>query len=190
MEMIAFNDLLLLKSLAEEVKDQTLSRSRQQEARRAVEILEQSLEAAFARSKAGFYLDETDPSRSVGNWLQPYIEAALARKLCIQRTCGTCGSGPFKEGFVMLASDGRLHIRNVDHETLRKIAAALALVEPEAHNREELDGYERAAMSIIYFLWSRSPGFDRWAPRILDGTWAGSMLERMRAHYGGRRRMP
>jgi hypothetical protein len=190
MERIAFNDLVLLKSLAEEVRDQTLSRSRVQEADRAIEVLERSLEAEFARSRAGVYLDYPDPNQSDGNWLQPYIEAALARGLCIKITCGTCSSGLFREGFVMLASEGRYHIRNVEEKTLMEIAAALALVEPETRDRAELEGYERAAMSIIYFLWSRSRGFDVWAPRILAASWAGKMLDRMRAHSRGQRRVP
>jgi hypothetical protein len=97
---------------------------------------------------------------------------------------------PFKEGFVIMASDGRLHIGNVDHETLKKIALALALVEPAAPRSPELEGYERGAMSIIYFLWSRSLGFDLWAPKVLDGSWAGTMLDRMRAHSRGQRRVP
>jgi hypothetical protein len=189
MVRIAFGDLLLLKGLAEEVRDQTLSRSRYQEADRAIEALHRSLEAEFAQSRVRAYLDSTD-HRSPGNWLQPYIEAAIARGLCVRITCGTCGSIPFRDGFVLLASDGRRGIGNVDMETLRRIAAALALVEPAAHNRDQLEDFERAAMSIIYFIWSRSPGFDRWAPPVLSGSWAGTMLNRMRAHYGGRRRMP
>lgn len=90
----------------------------------------------------------------------------------------------------MLASDGRRGISNVDLETLRRIAAALALIEPAAIDREQLQDFERAAMSIIYFIWSRSPSFDRWAPQLLGGSWAGMILDRMRAHNGGRRRTP
>ncbi len=189
MVRIAFGDLLLLKGLAEEVRDQTLSRSRYQEADRAIEALDRSLEAEFAQSRVRAYLDSTD-HRSPGNWLQPYIEAAIARGLCVEITCGTCGSMAFKDGFVALASNGRRGVGDVDPETLRRIAAALALIEPAARNPEELEGYERATMAIIYFLWSRSPGFDRWAPQILGRSWARTMLERMRTHSGGRRRAP
>lgn len=187
--MERISDLLLLKSLAEEVRDQTLSRSRYHEADRAVEAVDRSLAAAFARSTARANLASID-HKSPENWLQPYIEAVIARGLCVRITCGTCGSMPFKDGFVMLASDGRRGIGNVDIETMRTVAAALVLVEPAAHNRDQLQDFERAAMSIIYFIWSRSPGFDRWAPQLLSGSWAGTILDRMRRHYGGRRRTP
>jgi hypothetical protein len=187
MERIDFVDLLLLKSLAAEVRDQTLSRSRFQEASQAIEKLERSINATMARIGSRSYSDWADPSRS--NWLQPYIEAALACRLCTMINCGFCGSVPFKEGLMMLASNGRLDHRNVDHETLKKIAVALALVDP-APRDPELNGYEQATMSIIYFLWSRSLGFDLWAPKLLDGSWAGTMLDRMRAHSRGQRRVP
>lgn len=73
MVRIACGDLLLLKGLAEEVRDQTLSRSRYQEADRAIEALDRSLEAEFAQTRARAYLDSID-HRSPGNWLQPYIK--------------------------------------------------------------------------------------------------------------------
>ena len=181
MEPIGFDDLLLLKSLAEEVRDQTLSRSRQQDAKRAVEILEREMEAAVSRNRA-----RVDGSE-VGNWLEPYFEAALASNLCIKITCW-CGSLPFKTGLVALASNGREDVGRLDFKTREKIVAALARVRSPCGNFSKVEGFEQAAMAVIYYLWSVSPqNFDHKIEPMLNGTWASSMLKRMQAHYGSRR---
>ena len=90
----------LLRSLVEEVRDNTLSRSRMDEAEQCLQFLDAD---AAQRAKA----------HHSANWLQHYIQAAFARKLCIEIGCGTCGSTPFKNGLVQLASSG-LHQDVVD----------------------------------------------------------------------------
>ena len=184
MEPIGFDDLLLLKSLAEEVRDQTLSRSRHQDAKRAVEMLERELEAAVFRDRARFEVGE------VGNWLQPYFEAALALELCADITCW-CGSLPFKTGLVALASNGRDDTGRLDIKTREKIGTALALVGPPRGDSSKVEGFERAAMTVIFFHWKISPRhFELTVEPMLKQAWAGTMLMRMQAHYGGRRRLP
>ncbi|NKB16661.1 MAG: hypothetical protein HC774_07085, partial [Sphingomonadales bacterium] len=83
----------LLRSLVEEVRDNTLSRSRMGDAEQCLKFLD-DIGARRERSP------------HAGNWLQNYIQAAFAKKLCIEIGCGMCGSTPFRSGLVQLASGG------------------------------------------------------------------------------------
>jgi hypothetical protein len=162
----------LLRSLVEEVRDNTLSRSRMGEADQCLQFLDD----IGARCKGSHH--------SAGNWLQHYIQAVFARKLCIEITCGTCGSTPFKSGLVQLASGG-LHqdVGDVDQNALKEIASALAEIPSDAQLGDTLYDSDRAMMSVIYFLWSRSIWFEKEIEPILARSWAGQVLTRMQTHY-------
>lgn len=162
----------LLRSLIEEVRDNTLSRSRMREAEQCLQFLN---DVVNHRSK---------PDEPAGNWLQHYIQAAFDRKLCIEIGCRTCGSIPFKSGLVQLASGG-LHqdVVDADQNALKEIASALAQIPLDTQLGDTLHDSDRAIMSIIYFLWSRSRDFRREVEPVLNGSWAGQVLKRMQAHY-------
>lgn len=161
----------LLRSLVEEVRDNTLSRSRMDEAEQCLQFLDDD---AAQRAKA----------HHSANWLQHYIQAAYARKLCIEIGCGTCGCTPFKSGLLQLASGG-LHKDAVDADqiALKEIASALAQIPLDTQLGDTLHDPERAIMSIIYLLWSKSRDFGREVEPVLNGSWAGHVLKRMQAHY-------
>lgn len=161
----------LLRSLVEEVRDNTLSRSRMDEAEQCLQFLDDD---AAQRAKA----------HHSANWLQHYIQAAFARKLCIEIGCGTCGSTPFKSGLVQLASGG-LHqdVGDLGQDGLKEIASALAKIPSDAQLGDTLYDSDRAMMSIIYFLWSRSRNFPREIEPVLTGSWAEQVLRRMQDHY-------
>lgn len=161
----------LLRSLVEEVRDNTLSRSRMDEAEQCLQFLDDD---AAQHAKA----------HHSANWLQHYIQAAFTRKLCIEIGCGTCGSIPFKSGVLQLASGG-LHqdVVDVDQKALKEIASALAQIPLDTQLGDTLHDSDRAIMSIIYFLWSKTRDFRREVEPVLDGSWAGQVLKRMQAHY-------
>jgi hypothetical protein len=116
-----------------------------------------------------------------GNWMQPFIAAALRRGLCVQPNCMTCGSRPFKSLLVVLASGGRRDIRDRDLRTIKQIAAGLAQIGPPFEDHTEAE-YERAAITTIYFIWS-ARGFNRHVQPVLTGSWAGKVLAEMQKHY-------
>lgn len=161
-----------LRSLIEEVRDNTLSRSRMCEAEQCLQFLD---------SVVDHHPERVLP---IGNWLQHYIRAAFARKLCIEIGCGLCGSTPFKSGLVQLASGG-LHqdVVDVGQNALKEIASALAQIPLDTQLGDTLHDSDRVIMSIIYFLWSKSRGFRRDIEPVLNGSWAGQVLKRMQAHY-------
>ena len=160
----------LLRNLVEEVRDNTLSRSRMDEAEQCLQVLDDAAQHAKAHHSA--------------NWLQHYIQAAYARRLCIEIGCGTCGSTPFKSGLVQLASGGLYQdVVYVDQNALKEIASALAQIPLDTRLGDTLHDSDRAIMSIIYFLWSNSRDFRREVEPVLDGSWAGQVLKRMQAHY-------
>jgi len=136
-------------------------------------------------------------------WLQLYLEAALAsQRVCTRMHCATCGSIPFKEGVVLLAS-GRMpeevsrverNVLRVDHDTSLRVAAALARLEPPplrlsaftptADPLTKPSHYEWAVMTVVHMLWMGGDAdFETEIKPVLADTWAGYVVARVQAHH-------
>jgi hypothetical protein len=124
------------------------------------------------------------PYHPASDWLKRYLESAISHKLCIDRTCTTCGSTEFKSGLVYLATGGRGDIRKIDRAAAIAVATATAKLEVP---REPCWATVEAVRAIIYFLWtSAEPNFDQDIAPILAGSWSGEVLKEMKGHYAAR----
>jgi hypothetical protein len=121
------------------------------------------------------------PDRSDAQWLQELLERAIAKNWCIRMNCTTCGSDELRRelGLVDESADGWPRFR-MTADTAESIVAALKAIAPTAASVYRMD---EAVMWVIYEVWRN------WGDRYfgdLDGTWAGEVLTRMRAHYARR----
>jgi len=122
-----------------------------------------------------------------GDWLQEYLEEAVRRHLCTKIGCTTCGAAEFRDG---LSARLREHseqkewpVFNQEHGVA--LLKALAQVTPVGDSRERTD-FEKATRCVLFdlsqsFVLTSSEG-----DLMLEGSWAGEVLKRMRAHYESR----
>ena len=118
------------------------------------------------------------------DWLTEYLAEFVAKNLCTRPVCTTCGALEFRSGLRRLLSmatgaerDGRL-----TPEIAIMLARALATVRPFSdHNRK----HEEAIRLILYDIWyALGPAAaERDLLPVLQDTWAGDLLARMKEHY-------
>ena len=112
------------------------------------------------------------------NNLQSFLVSAVSRKLCTQIYCTTCGAMEFRQGVVLAVTGISTSSRRLSRETILEIARALAGVTPVAGI-----SLDDAVRCILFDLWSGMPYLDQEIEEILQGSWAGGVLQRMKAHH-------
>jgi len=95
--------------------------------------------------------------------------------------CTTCGSEDLRQALGLLDKPaGRPHFLPMTSEAAEAIVAGLNACAPQT---EAAYQREAAARWVLYEVW-RNFGDQYFSS--LDGTWAGDVLGRMRAHYESR----
>lgn len=119
-------------------------------------------------------------------WLQRYVEDAIERGLCTQIHCTTCGATEFRRG--LWAAIGGKSKGDLGPVFGNATALAQLMV-----GLEKKDGYtyayEKAVRLMLFEIWpflGREEGESE-LESMLDGTWAGEVLARMKAHWTTRR---
>lgn len=116
-----------------------------------------------------------------------YLRQFIRAGLCTQISCTTCGATDFRRGLVsaLQSATGRHGNAAIDREGALLIAEALASLDAPVDNSWRLEEAVRLALFDIWY----AIGVDR-AERVLqpivEGTWAGDVLARMKAHYEAR----
>ena len=120
-----------------------------------------------------------------GRWLQDYLTDAVARNVCTQIYCTTCGAMEFRRGVLaaFAQSVGQAPLQGLSRESAIEIAKALAEVDPPPDSAPAL---EPAVRCLLFELWSGVPLLDSSIESALDGTWGGGVLARMKAHHHAR----
>jgi len=120
-----------------------------------------------------------------GNWLQAYLVDAVQRKLCTQIHCTTCGALEFRRGVLdaLGRATGQPAPQHFERERALEIAKALAGVTPAT---DQMLALESAVRCLLFDLWSGVLLFDNDIESLLDGTWAGGVLARMKEHHRAR----
>jgi hypothetical protein len=129
---------------------------------------------------------KTDRKESMANdtWLQRYISESIQQRLCTTIGCTTCGAGQFRNGYLKAYADGigKPEPLFVHRECALGIAEALTYVEPLT--TDSLIKFEEAARCLLFDLWySIGKDADEQLTLVLEGTWAGTVLESMKTHY-------
>lgn len=120
-----------------------------------------------------------------GNWLRAYLDDAVQRKLCTQIYCTTCGALDFRRGVLdaLSRAAGKPARQQFERESAIEIAKALAAVTAAPDQALALEPVVRC---LLFDLWSGVPLFDNETESLLDGTWAGGVLTRMKEHHRAR----
>ena len=119
-------------------------------------------------------------TKSDENWLYTYISDAINRNLCTMIHCTTCGAKEFRLGLLDALSKaaGKQIVPLYNPENSVAIAAELArLPGDKAHE----PGFEDAVQLILCDIWSAFSKSQ--IEPLLQGTWAGDVLARMKVHY-------
>ena len=120
-------------------------------------------------------------------WLQEYLTGAVGSNLCTRIHCTTCGAMEFRQGLLskLARLTGRQGLKRLDHRSAVDIARSLALVQPVGVDRYS---FEEAARLVLFDIWyaAEEGARERDLELVLAGTWAGSVLERMKAHHQAR----
>lgn len=117
------------------------------------------------------------------DWLHGYLKESVANNLCTKISCTTCGAMDFRKGLLraLAHSSGDRTSSRMDGTQARAIAAELAgLAAPRETQR-----YEEAIRLILFDIWNTlgEATAEAEVTRILDGTWAGSILDGMKTHH-------
>lgn len=111
-------------------------------------------------------------------WLESFLEGALSRNLCVEPWCTTCGSQEFnRELLDALAAATRQERRRFDDAAASEICQALAALRPSPHETRQI---EPAVRLILLRVWDAVP--HPVVEDILAGSWARTVLDRMKAH--------
>ncbi len=119
---------------------------------------------------------------NVARPIVPGVRRAIAENWCAQMWCTTCGS--YRLRLLFLGEpDSRRAIRPRTRLSLERAHAVVAeLREIDG----ETPGFLEPVMAMLYWIWSEFQ--DRAHEEIfpaLQGSWAGTVLEDMKAHYRG-----
>lgn len=115
------------------------------------------------------------------NWLHAYLLDAVAQNVCTRIGCGTCGALKFRRGVLTaLAGTTGNPGTSLDPAHAVAVAQALADVTPELRDRLAL---EPAVRCLLFDLWSVLQTRDGELESLLDGTWAGNVLSKMKEHH-------
>lgn len=119
-----------------------------------------------------------------GSWLQAYLTDALARKVCVTIRCTTCGAQEFRRGLLqqLTVRGGEPGSRRLSPNLAHLLVLALATIQPVKQYERE---WEEAMRCVLFDIWSESDlvTFRAELVRLLAGTWAGEVLDRMEKHY-------
>ena len=112
-------------------------------------------------------------------WLETFLVDAARRNLCTKIHCTTCGVKEFRNELMaaLARKTGQAEVLRLDTSGALEIARGLACVQPAV----DLWKIEEAARFVIYMIWWIAPRSEIEA--ILQGTWGGTVLDRMKAHY-------
>lgn len=121
------------------------------------------------------------------NWLQDYLDSAIERHLCMRIHCTTCGNLDFRTGLRKAIADavGRPLPLRLDSECAQLLAQAMSSLQPA----NEKERFEQATRFILYELWEElgDQVFQTKVAAKLSDSWAGGVLDRMRAHHERRK---
>src|SRR5262249_59475481 len=117
---------------------------------------------------------------SDGCWLQDYLVDAVAKNLCTKIRCTTCGALEFRRGLLKAAAkaSGANNFETLDSVSASVILDSLARITAGAHRQTETEG---AVRLLLFDLWNSMLLQGR--EHLLAGSWAGGVLEGMKAHY-------
>jgi hypothetical protein len=115
--------------------------------------------------------------RSNPQWLQQLMEHAVAEGWCLKMNCTTCGSDDLRQALGLLdkSSADRPRFLPMPPESAEAIVRALKACAAQSDCR-----MEEATRWVLYEVW-RNFGDAYFSG--LEGTWAGEVLARMRAHH-------
>lgn len=122
------------------------------------------------------------------DWLQTYLLESVRKNLCTQIFCTTCGAMDFRRGLLiaLARATDQQPVPQIDHESALAIAAALARVRAAEGEQRKL---EDAVQLVLFEIWNTvgEVAVERQLDPILQGTWAGSVLARMKEHHKERK---
>ena len=119
------------------------------------------------------------------DWLSDYLRDCTGRNVCTRIHCTTCGTHEFRSGLAkglgLAATPSRY--AGFEREQVLEIASSLGgilspMLSPLA--------WEETVRFIIMILWTGSPILDQEVEKQLVGSWAGEVLQRMKAHHAQR----
>jgi hypothetical protein len=118
-------------------------------------------------------------------WLQQYLAESVREGRCTRIYCTTCGAREFRKGLIaaLEKETGQPRASSVGADNAFAIVHALTNVRP--FNTEDASRMEQAVRLILFEIWrtATSKRAEReWEP-LLNGTWAGDVLARMKAHH-------
>ncbi len=129
-------------------------------------------------------MTESGQTPAEAGWLQDYLTGAVGRNLCTRIHCTTCGAIEFRQGLLseLTRVTSRQGLEKLDHRSAVEIARSLALVHPVGVARYRV---EEAVRLVLFDIWYAvgEEARERDLGPVLAGTWAGSVLERMKAHH-------
>ena len=119
------------------------------------------------------------------NWLEDYLAQSVLRGLCTAIHCTTCGAREFRLGVLSALAEiqGVPPKSGYDRESVVEIAKALADTQPSPDRSIQL---ESAVRCLLFDLWSPIQILNSELKGILDGTWAGNVLQKMEDHENAR----
>jgi hypothetical protein len=121
-----------------------------------------------------------------GGWLASYLALAVREGVCTRIFCTTCGALGFRRGLLERAAHriGRPDLQQFNPAACVEILNGLAVV-PRGSDRA--DAAEAAVRCVLFDVWRclGDADFDLHAASLRE-TWAGEVLERMRAHHRAR----
>lgn len=154
---------------------------------RAVNLHMHALEPSIGAS-GGLSMMPTARTAPGEDWLQTYLVESIRKNLCTQIFCTTCGAMDFRQGLLiaLAKATGQPPVPQIDHESALAIAAALARVRAAVGEQRKL---EDAVRLVLFEIWSTvgEVAAERQLYPILQGTWAGSVLVRMKEHHKERK---
>jgi len=121
---------------------------------------------------------------SAVTWLEVFLRDSIGAKLCTEIHCTTCGAIEFRRGLLaaLAAATGQQPILRIDRQVALSLCRALSHL--PAATAEQGD-FDTAVRLILFELWSsvgEAVTLEE-LERILEGTWAGSVLDGMKAHH-------
>jgi hypothetical protein len=126
------------------------------------------------------------PDRIDAIWLRNRLDEAVAEGWCLKTNCGTCANQDFRDatGLALVREPDRWVRPQLSTAELHELTIALRDLDiPPALPLV----FEKGVMWLIYEIWRNgSTRADAELFPLLQGSYAGSILEGMRAHYQSR----
>ena len=118
------------------------------------------------------------------DWLQRYLFESVRKNLCTRIRCTTCGAGEFRNGLLYAAARaiGQERFEGLDETSALVIVRALGRVHPVPHLERQTEEAIRLVLFNIWTVLGEAAMARKFEP-LLAGSWAGGILERMKAQY-------